>query len=316
MTSAGVRREVAAAAALAALAALVLLFLGGMVCAAQGAFQGAPPDVTDGLLASDLVGQYLVILPTTPLVVAGVQTPPWTVTATVAAVSVPSGADAVNSSAAEFRETGTVLWQTTGSIVKEESDSGQAFDVEYRIDLRALGDGAGGSYVFDVTYQLDAGGVKLDSAVVRLTITAGEVVCLSVSGAINDLFVGGGSLSERYVALTGNLNVVAYAVTSYRVVASCTVDGFADGAGLLVLSSSDVQVLSNPSGGVISVHAGLSHQPVRDNPWLLAQSFSGTNAAGQPSVAGVDFWIDLDAIGSGTGGASRVIVATFTVTEE
>ena len=309
MTSAGARR-------VAALAILVLLSLGGLICSAQGTFQGAPPDLTDVLLASGLVGRYLVVLPTTPLVVAGVQTPPWTVTATVVVVRFPLGADAVDASAIGFREVGTAPWQTTGSIVKQAGDSGEAFDVEYRIDLRALGDGAGGTYAFDITYQLDAGGTELKAVVVRLSVTAGEVVSLSLSGAIDDLLVGGGALLERYVALTGDLDVVIYAVTNYRVAVSCTVDGSADEAGLLVQSSSDIQVLSNPSGGVINVRAGLVRQPIRDDPWLFTQSFIGTNAAGQSSVARVGFWIDLDAIGNGTSGATRAIVATFTVTEE
>jgi hypothetical protein len=49
---------------------------------------------------------------------------------------------------------------------------------------------------------------------------------------------------------------------------------------------------------------------------LFTQAFAGSNAAGQPSVVRVVFWIDLDALGNGVGGSQRAIVVTFTATEE
>jgi len=300
----------------AASTALALLLWAGGVCMGQGAFQNSPPDITDAVLSSDLVGRYFDVLPTTTLLVADVQTPPWSVTATVVTVSVPIGADTVDPSAVEFREVGTGSWVTGGAVVKQAWDSGESFDVQYRIDLHALGNGAVGTYAFDVTYRFEVGGSELDAVVVRLSVTAGVVVSLSLSGGIDDLQVNGASLAQRYVALGGDLDVAVLALTSFRVTVSCSVNGAADTPGVLVLSSTDVQVVSNPSGGEIALHAGLSHAPVRDAPWVFAQSFTGTNAAGQPTVVQVGFAIDLDAIGDAASGTSKAIVATFTVTEE
>jgi hypothetical protein len=297
----------------------LLLFLGGglgcsLDVAAQGGFQTSPPDVSDAVQESDLVSQYLLVFTTTQLEVGGVQTPPWRVEVTIVTVGVPAGADSVGETALALREVGTSTWVASGGAVKEASDAGEAFSVEYRLDLRALGDGAAGAYAFDVTYLLVAGGVELDSETVRLTILTSETVSLALSGTVDDSSLA--SLTERYVSLAGSIDADVRAISDYRLMLSCTVDLVADSSGLLVISSSGIDVLANPAGGVLLTNGGLTHQPVRDNPWLFTQSFSGSNAAGQPTVVRVSFQIDLDAIGNGTGGEVRQVVATFTLTEE
>ena len=302
-----------------ALAALLLLFLGcSLGCsvdvAAQGAFQTSPPDVSDTVQESDLAGQYLLILPTTRLVVGEVQTPPWRVEATIVTVSRPAGADPVGEMALALREVGTSTWLASGGTVKEASDSGEVFGVEYRLDLRALGDGAAGAYAFDVTYHLVVDAVELDSETVLLTISTSETVSVALSGTVDDLSLT--ALTERYVSLTGSIDVAVRAISSYRLTLSCTVDLAPDSPGLLVISSSGIVVQANPAGGVLSTNSGLTHQPVRDNPWMFTQSFAGSNSAGQPTVVRVSFQMDLDAIGNGTGGEVRQVVATFTLTEE
>lgn len=302
-----------------ALAALLLLFLGGSLgCSldvvAQGAFQTSPPDVSDTVQESDLAGQYLLVLPTTQLEVGGVQTPPWRVEATIVTVSVPGGADPVGETALTLREAGTSTWLASGGTVKEASDSGEVFGVEYRLDLRALGDGAAGAYAFDVTYLLIAGGVELDSETVLLTISTSETVSVAFSGTVDNLSLT--VLTERYVSLAGSIDIDVLAISNYRLTLSCTVDLAPDSPGLLVINSSGIVIRANPAGGVLSTNGGLVHQPVRDNPWLFTQSFSGSNAAGQPTIVRVSFQIDLDAIGNGTGGEVRQVVATFTLTEE
>jgi hypothetical protein len=299
-----------------ALAALLLLFLGGSLgcggdVAAQGAFQTSPPDVSDTVQESDLAGQYLLILPTTQLVVGGVQTPPWTVTATITAVSSPAP---FSEPALTLREVGTSTWLASGGTVKAASNAGEAFGVEYRLDLRALGNGAAGDYAFDVTYRLIADGAVLDSETVLLTISTGETVSVVLSGTVDDLSLI--ALTERYVSLTGSIDIDVLAISSYRLTLSCTVDLAPDSPGLLVISSSGIVVQVNPAGGVLSTNSGLTHQPVRDNPWLFTQSFVGSNSAGQPTVVRVSFQMDLDAIGNGTSGEVRQVVATFTLTEE
>jgi hypothetical protein len=301
-----------------ALAALLLLFLGGSLgcggdVAAQGAFQTSPPDVSDTVQESDLAGQYLLILPTTQLVVGGVQTPPWTVTATITAVSSPAP---FSEPALTLREVGTSTWLASGGTVKAASNAGEAFGVEYRLDLRALGNGAVGDYTFDVTYRLIVDGAVRDFETVLLTISTTETVSVALSGTVGNLSLSAALLTERYVSLAGSIDVAVHAISNYRLTLSCTVDGASDSPGLLVISSSGIVVVSNPAGGVLSTNAGLTHQPVRDNPWLFTQSFVGSNSAGQPTVVRVSFQIDLDAIGNGTGHEVRQVVATFTLTEE
>lgn len=303
-----------------ALAALLLLFLGGSLgcsvdVAAQGAFlPPSPPNVSDTVQESDLVDQYLLVSTWTQLEVGGVQTPPWSVTATIVTVSVPAPPTPVSETALALREVGTSTWLTSGGTVKEASGSGKVFSVEYRLDLRALGDGAAGAYAFDVTYRLIADGVELDSKIVRLTISTSETVSVALSGAVDDLSLT--VLTERYVSLAGSIDVAVRAISNYRLTLSCTVDLAPDSSGLLVISSSGIVVQVNPAGGVLSTNSGLTHEPVRDNPWLFTQRFSGSNSAGQPTIVRVSFQIDLDAIGNGTGGTVRGVVATFTLTEE
>jgi len=299
-----------------ALAALLLFFLGGsLACsldgAAQGTFQTSPPDVSDTVQESDLAGQYLLILPTTQLEVGEVQTPPWTVTATINTVSSPAP---FSEPALTLREVGTSTWLASGGTVKGANNAGVVFDVEYRLDLRALGNGAAGDYAFDVTYRLIADGAVLDSETVLLTISTGETVSVVLSGTVDDLSLI--ALTERYVSLTGSIDIDVLAISSYRLTLSCTVDLAPDSPGLLVISSSGIVVQVNPAGGVLSTNSGLTHQPVRDNPWLFTQSFVGSNSAGQPTVVRVSFQMDLDAIGNGTSGEVRQVVATFTLTEE
>lgn len=283
--------------------------------AAQGALQATPLTGSGIVQESDLAGQYLYlpILSRTQLVVGGVQTPPWSVTATVI-VSAPVGADNVSETALELREVGTSTWLTSGGTVKGANNAGVAFDVEYRLDLRALGNGAAGDYAFDVTYRLIADGAVLDSETVLLTISTGETVSVVLSGTVDDLSLI--ALTERYVSLTGSIDIDVLAISSYRLTLSCTVDLAPDSPGLLVISSSGIVVQVNPAGGVLSTNSGLAHQPVRDNPWLFTQSFVGSNSAGQPTVVRVSFQMDLDAIGNGTSGEVRQVVATFTLTEE
>jgi hypothetical protein len=301
-----------------ALAAILLLFLGGSLgysvdVAAQGAFQTSPPDVSDTVQESDLAGQYLLVLPTTQLVVGGVQTPPWTVTATITTVSSPAP---FSEPTLTLREVGTSTWLASGATVKAASNAGEAFDVEYRLDLRALGNGAVGDYAFDVTYRLIADGVELVSETVLLTISTSETVSVALSGTVSNLSLTAALLTERYVSLAGSIDVVVHAISNYRLTLSCTVNGAPDSSGLLVISSSGIGVLANPAGGVLSTNVGLTCQPVRDNPWLFTQSFVGSNSAGQPTVVRVSFQIDLDAIGNGASGEVRQVVATFTLTEE
>jgi len=298
-----------------ALAALLLLFLGcSLGCnvdvAAQGAFQTSPPDVSDTVQESDLAGEYLLVFATTQVEVGGVQTPPWTVTATITIVSSPAP---FSETALELREVGTGTWLASGGTVKGAANAGVAFGVEYRLDLRALGNGAAGDYAFDVTYRLIVGGVELDSETVLLTISTSETVSVALSGTVDDLSLT--ALTDRYVSLTGSIDVAVHAISNYRLTLSCTVNVDPDTPGLLVISSSGISVLANPAGG-LSTNGGLVHQPVRDNPWLFTQSFVGSNSAGQPTIVRVSFQIDLNAIGNGTGGEVRQVVATFTLTEE
>jgi len=299
-----------------ALAALLLLFLGcSLGCsvdvAAQGAFQTSPPDVSDTVQESDLAGQYLLVFATTQLEVGEVQTPPWTVTATITTVSSPAP---FSEPALTLREVGTGTWLASGGTVKGAANAGVAFGVEYRLDLRALGNGAAGAYAFDVTYRLIADGAVLDSETVLLTISTSETVSVALSGTVDDLSLT--VLTERYVSLAGSIDVAVRAISNYRLTLSCTVGLAPDSPGLLIISSSGIDVLANPAGGVLSTNGGLVHQPVRDNPWLFTQSFSGSNATGQPTIVRVSFQIDLDAIGNGTSGEVRQVVATFTLTEE
>jgi hypothetical protein len=301
-----------------AVVALLLLFLGGSLgcsvdVAAQGALQTSPPDVSDTVQESDLAGQYLLVLPTTQLEVGEVQTPPWTVTATITTVSSPAP---FSEPALTLREVGTSTWLASGGTVKAASNAGEAFGVEYRLDLRALGNGTAGAYVFDVTYRLIADGAMLDSETVQLTISTSETVSVALSGSVGNLSLTAALLTERYVSLAGSIDVDVLAISNYRLTLSCTVDLAPDSPGLLVISSSGIVVQENPAGGVLSTNGGLVHQPVRDNPWLFTQSFVGSNSAGQPTVVRVSFRIDLDAIGNGTGGEVRQVVATFTLTEE
>jgi hypothetical protein len=296
--------------------ALLLLFLGGSLgcsvdVAAQGALQTSPPDVSDTVQESDLAGQYLLVLPTTQLEVGEVQTPPWTVTATITTVSSPAP---FSEPALTLREVGTSTWLASGGTLKAASNAGEAFGVEYRLDLRALGNGAAGDYAFDVTYRLIADGAVLDSETVQLTISTSETVSVALSGTVDDLSLA--ALTERYVSLAGSIDIDVLAISNYRLTLSCTVDLAPDSPGLLVISSSGIVVQENPAGGVLSTNGGLVHQPVRDNPWLFTQSFVGSNSAGQPTIVRVSFQIDLNAIGNGTGGEVRQVVATFTLTEE
>jgi hypothetical protein len=305
----------------ALVAAVLLVFVGGSLgysvdVAAQGAFLTSPPDVSDTVQESDLAGQYLLVLPTTQLVVGGVQTPPWTVTATITTVSVPSGADPFSEPALTFREVGTSTWLASGATVKAASNVGEAFGVEYRLDLRALGNGAVGDYAFDVTYRLIADGVELVSETVLLTISTSETVSAALSGTVGHLSLTAALLAERYVSLAGSIDVAVHAISNYRLTLSCTVNGAPDSPGLLVISSSGIVVVSNLAGGVLSTNGGLTCQPVRDNPWLFTQSFAGSNSAGQPTIVRVSLQIDLDAIGNGASGEVRQVVATFTLTEE
>lgn len=299
-----------------AVVAFLLFFLGGSLgwsvdVAAQGALQTSPPDVSDTVQESDLAGQYLLVLPTTQLEVGEVQTPPWTVTATITTVSSPAP---FSEPALTLREVGTSIWLASGGTLKAASNAGEAFGVEYRLDLRALGNGAAGDYAFDVTYRLIADGAVLDSETVQLTVSTSETVSVALSGTVDDLSLA--ALTERYVSLTGSIDVAVLAISNYRLTLSCTVDLAPDSPGLLVISSSGIVVQENPAGGMLSTNGGLVHQPVRDNPWLFTQSLSGSNSAGQPTIVRVSFRIDLDAIGNGTGGEVRRVVATFTLTEE
>ncbi len=309
------------------------LILGGLLLAGtQGlasSISAIPSAIDDTIEQADLSGSnlpYFLLAPTTTIELTTTQTGSWAVEATVAVTGWPAGADLPPATALELSPDGGMNWYQTGAIIRSGYCSAppcsDSFTVSYRLDLRALGDGASsgsGSYAFSAGYQLtDATGPN-GSASVSITIAAQEVASIMISSqpTVYDSTVDQPDLSSRYFGGSGGFaqfTVRIYAISDYEVTAQAVITGCSGSCQPDGLLEADVYDVSTDDEGCIQDQPGWQELPLSG---LSAAIFTGCNTmSGTPySTVRLALRLDLANLGDSSSAWSLTFQVTVTIVE-
>jgi hypothetical protein len=318
--------------AIAALALTGLLAVSSIARASS--ISATPGTISDTIYQEDINQNSASSLPwfyldmataTTTVNLVITQTGSWTVEATVAVTGWPSGADLPPATALELSPDGGIHWYQTDATIRSGYCSpppcSEGFTVSYRLDLRALGDGASsgyGNYTFGISYQLTAPDGP-SSAGVSAAIAANAVASIMIYSqpTVYDSTVDQPDLSSRYFGGSrgfARFTVRVYAISDYEVSARATIAGCSGSCQPDGLLQADVYDVSTDDERCIQDQWGWQALPISG---LSAAIFTGCNTmSGTPySAVRLALRLDLANLGDSSSAWSLTFQVTVTIVE-
>ncbi len=316
--------------------ALLIVMAGSLLfpVIAQASSISASPSAISDTIYQDDINQNNTDLPwfyldtttaTTTISVTITQTGSWSVKVTVSISSVPTGADTPPNTALEVSPDGGGNWYQSGDTIYTgycgSPPCTDSFTVWYRLNLAALGDGARGDYVFNVTYTLNAPDGS-STADVTVTITADKVASITIFSqpTVYDSSIDQSDLTARYFGGSGGFarfSVHVYAISDYAVLASVSVTGCDPALGCQAdsLIQADVYSVSSDDESCVVDQWGWQTLPTSGTS---APIFTGCNTmSGTPYVnVRLALRLDLASLGDISTAASLSFQITVTVVEQ